>query len=173
MNRSVTYQLKTEHHCLLILAGRIEQQLREAQDGSGAHFSRLLTQVEELRHQFVNAHLPKEQLVVERLVRDTGDGNRLMSDFLNGQSVLFLQHLEALKQDLEAVLLDQPVSLQAIVESGNRAIDHLRSQIALEEKATLPWAAQRMNDADWCEIDGMAADRMPQCEHAATGFSCC
>ncbi|MCW8907785.1 MAG: hypothetical protein OQL28_11095 [Sedimenticola sp.] len=173
MNTTVTYQLRNEHHCLQTLADRIEQQLHQAGDGSEAHFARLLDQVQELRHQFVNAHLPKEQLLVRRLTRKAGDATRLMADFLNGQSVLFLQQLERLEADLKALLLDQLVSRSAIVETGIRAIEHLRSQIALEEEATLPWAAQRMGDDEWLEIDRQVADRKLQCEHASAGFSCC
>lgn len=173
MNTLVTRQLRNEHHCLQALAGRIEQQLLQTGNGSEAHFSTLLTQVQELRHQFVNAHLPKEQLLVRRLTRNAGGATRLMTDFLNGQSVLFLQQLERLERDLKAILLDQMISRQDVVQAGIRAMEHLRSQIALEEEATLPWAAQRMADDEWRAIDRKVAGQKFQCEHASAGFSCC
>lgn len=173
MSQSVTDQIKSEHHCLLMLADRIEQQLKKTRKGSDGHFARLLTQVQELRHQFVNAHLPKEHLLVERLTRNAGHASVLMGDFLNGQSVLFLQYLEQLERDLKAILMDQLVAREAVVERGYRAIEHLRSQIVLEEEATLPWAVQRMDADDWRDIDRLTGDHQLQCEHAKTGFSCC
>lgn len=145
--------LRAEHQCLLGQAGQIEDHLDWIRDGCDPDFVLLNDRIRFLKEHYIEVHAPKDKALVQALLDRSGNLGAIMTPFLNAHSTAFLKNMDELEADLQAVLCERMVSRDGLLHRGDRALHHLREQIATEEAGPFPWARRslpapdRANDA--------------------------
>jgi hemerythrin-like domain-containing protein len=142
--------ITSEHRCLLSLAETLDARLERTPEPDYAELRGLAG---ELRRRFIEVHLPKEQLIVDRLLAHAGATRTLLATFMNDHGLTFLDALAHFERDIDTLLLDQIVDRKQLHEHGRQALTHLRAQIAAEEASSLPWATKSLEPRDWMRID--------------------
>jgi hypothetical protein len=165
MNSRTMHRIAAEHRCLLTLAETIGARLEREPEPD---YSELHALACALRRQFIEVHLPKERLIVDRLLADTGAARALLATFMNDHGLAFVDTLESFVTGLESLLVDQIVDRKQLHDSGCQALGHLRAQIAAEESSTLPWAGKSLGSRDWRAIEDGAHALPRKCDLLAT-----
>ena len=161
MNSRAMHRIAAEHRCLLTLAETIGARLERQPEPDYAELHALACA---LRRQFIEVHLPKERLIVDRLLAHTGAARALLATFMNDHGLAFVDSLESFVTGLESLLVDQIVDRGRLLDSGRRALEQLRAQIAAEESSTLPWAGRSLERSDWRAIEAGAHAHPRDCD---------
>lgn len=152
MNPDTLNTLQTEHQCLLGQAEQIEEQLDRIRSGYDTDYVLLHDRIHFLKEHYIGVHCPKDKALVQKLLSDAGNLGAIMTPFLNAHAAAFLSSVDAMEADLQAVLSEQMVSREDLLQCGDRALHHLREQIATEETGPFPWARRRLEAQDWMDI---------------------
>lgn len=152
MKPAALNDLQNEHQCLLGQAEQIEHQLDRIREGARPDYALLTDRVRFLKDHYVGVHGPKDDVLVGKLVEGSDSVSGILTPFLNAHASAFLEHLDTLETDLQAVLCERLVPRALLLYHGDNALRHLRQQIATEESATFPWARKRLAERDWRQI---------------------
>jgi hemerythrin-like domain-containing protein len=136
--------LQTEHQCLLGQAEQIEEQLDLIRGGYDPDYVLLNNRIHFLKGHYIEVHGPKDKALFQELLGGSGNLGAIMAPFLNLHSAAFLNDLDELEADLQAVLCERMVSRGDLLRRGDRALHHLREQIATEEAGPFPWARRSL-----------------------------
>lgn len=140
--------LQAEHQCLLGQAEQIEQQLDWIRGGCDPDYVLLNDRIRFLKEHYIEVHGPKDKALVQELLGDSGNLGAIMIPFLNAHSAAFLKSIDELEVDLQAVLCERMVSRASLLQRGDRALHHLREQVATEEAGPFPWARRSLQARD-------------------------
>ncbi|HSH41452.1 MAG TPA: hypothetical protein VK973_04930 [Arenicellales bacterium] len=152
MNLETLNTLQTEHRCLLGQAAQIGEQLEMIRRGCDPDYSLLHERVEFLKGHYIEVHCPKDKVMIEKLVGDSGNLGAVMAPFLNAHESAFLANMREFAAGLKAVLTERMISRDHLLRYGDAALYHLREQVATEEAGPLPWARQRLRRRDWKDV---------------------
>lgn len=155
MKSDILNTLQTEHQCLLGQAEYIEKQLDWIRGGYDPDYVLLNDRIHFLREHYIEVHGPKDKALVQELLGGSGNLGAIMTPFLNAHSMALLKNLDELEADLQAVLCERMVSRDGLLRRGDRALYHLREQIATEEAGPFPWARRSLQAQD--RTDGARA----------------
>lgn len=153
--------LRVEHRCLLGQAGQIEDQLDWVRGGCDPDFVLLNDRIRFLKELYIEVHAPKDRALVQALLDRSGNLGAIMTPFLNAHSTAFLKNMDELEADLQAVLCERMVSRDGLLHRGDRALHHLREQIATEEAGPFPWARRSLQAPDRVD-DARAKESVPR-----------
>lgn len=165
MLNPVAHRVSSEHQCLLNLAEEIENCLIESRYTDSCSYNHAQEMVRELRHHYINTHLPKDRLLSDRFSKSLARSRQHMATVLNYHARTVRENLERLDTNLTVVTLAQPMPRQVLLEDGLRALRSLRSVIAFEEETALLWADRHMSAETWQEL-GTQFDALNfNCDH--------
>lgn len=148
MRSDILNTLQAEHQCLLGQAEQIEEQLDWIRGGYDPDYVLLNDRIRFLKEHYTEVHGPKDKALVQALLGDAGNLGAIMTPFLNAHSADFLKNMDELESDLQAVLCERLVSRGGLLQRGDRALHHLREQIATEEAGPFPWARRSLRTPD-------------------------
>lgn len=149
MKSDILNTLQTEHQCLLGQAEQIEEQLDRIRGGYDPDYVLLNDRIRFLKEHYIEVHGPKDKALVQALLGGSGNLGAVMTPFLNAHSVAFVENLDELEADLQAVLCERMVSRDGLLRRGDRTLHHLREQIATEEAGPFLWARRTLQAQDW------------------------
>ncbi len=152
MKSDILNTLQTEHQCLLDQAAQIQEQLDWIRDGYDPDYVLLNDRIRFLTEHYIEVHAPKDEALVQELLGGSGNLGAVMTPFLNAHAVAFLENLDELEADLQAVLCERMVSRDGLLRRGDRALHHIREQIATEEAGPFPWARSSLQTRDWINV---------------------
>ncbi len=101
-------------------------------------------------------HHPKEDILFD-LLRDRDESKKKVIDKLELQHKQLALDGVQLQALLEAVIQDEPVARESIVNIGRKYIANIFDHMRLEETEILPTASDCLNKSDWQKIE-YAAD---------------
>ena len=148
----LVHQLETDHRNFARILKFMESQIDKIEKEEQVN----LAVISEAMHYVIDyqdvVHHPKEDVLFD-LLRDRDESKNEVIDKLESEhKQLALDGLQ-LQGLLEAVVQDEPVARESIINLGRKYIANIFDHMRLEETEILPSAADRLNKSDWQKIE--------------------
>ncbi len=145
-------QLETDHRNFARILKFMESQIDKIENEEEVNFAVISEAMKYVTDYQDVVHHPKEDVLFDLLAERDASKKKIIDKLESEHKQLALDGLQ-LQALFEAIIQDEPVARESIINQGRKYIADIFSHMRLEETEILPTAAGSLSKSDWQKIE--------------------
>lgn len=148
-------RLQTEHHRIGRLLDLLTGLLDHFHDGDEPDYELMCELIEYLTDYSDQIHHPSEDMLFERVIAVSGQGEDLLRRLMH-EHVALSQFNHRFKESLEGIVHEEVMRRDEVEQQGRELVGLMRGHLRCEDLEAFPLARAALSDADLAELAAAA-----------------